>query len=682
MEISKNYARLFFAALAAFLLLFSISALPIGASINAGTELPILATVEQTMGPAHPLYKYLTHVGVTEHEWYGICANQFHTRYSTGPGPTTDHLLWSQRYLKAYEGFQQGGAIHDGKLFIRTNTAKSIYPGTSWAVDQNTGKVIWTYPYSPGEFIKLDDTHMLIGEHCVDIETGSQLWRMPRDVTGRNWGYSSDLKIGYCPGPRVGFAATVMAYDFSDLSKPPVEKWVSEPFEDLVGPAVYGDGRIYVRGQNYDLVAFDARTGATVWRTFVKSINRYYLVYSEYDGVKRLLVDSLDGIYAYEPATGKQVWKGGNSPTAEIAAGFGKVIAMQTRTYTWCWDLKDGHLVWKHLPMRYIPHPCGPAGVGGPPDYSGVEHTCNHTNHHLSYYCPTISANGYVYVTTLQKTTYCTIAPPNFPGVLYEGKRYWVNPFDVPAIYHPGENEFVCLDVHTGQEVWRVNYENVLYGANVGTEANPAYAGPDMGFPMVADGKVYGIEQPYSGHTGVGTSRFEVDPGPTNPVGEWAKPYITNLDWYLGRVYCYGPGPTELKVSTDKIKASAGETVTILGSANDLSPADPGVPATRLPVNLSYRRADGTEGAIAAMKTDKNGKFSYAWKPASGVYSIIASSPGSGSYEPPADAITFVAVEGSVTFGLFGTATAVLAVAVIVLTVMPMRKPKREEGQP
>jgi hypothetical protein len=208
-----------------------------------------------------------------------------------------------------------------------------------------------------------------------------------------------------------------------------------------------------------------------------------------------------------------------------------------------------------------------------------------------------------------------------------------------------------------------------------------------MGQPIVADGKLYGIEEPYSGHTGVGSSRPEVAPGMGTtgvPEGEWAKPYITNLFWDEGRVYCIGPGPTELKVSTDKIKISAGQTVMISGSAVDLSPYDPGIPATGLPITLSYVMADGSRGAIATVKTGMDGMFTYGWNPASGVYKIIASSPGSASYEAPADAATVVAVEGSSTFsfGIFETATAVLAVAAIMLTVMPMFKSKHEEDLP
>jgi outer membrane protein assembly factor BamB len=682
MEISNKYVRMLFIALAAFLLLFSISALPIGASANLAGPTIALGPVEQAMGPAHPLYKYLTHVPETQYEWPMYEYDAQKSRSTASPGPTTDHLLWVGRYGRVYESLEQGGAVFNGKLFVQVG--KSIYPKLSYAVDQNTGDIVWVYPYRPGDMVKLDDTHMLFGSHCVDIETGTQLWKMPRSVTSRTWGYIPELKIGYCGGPSVGYAGTVIAYDFSDLSKPPVEKWVSEPFESRNSGGPYGDGKIYMCGLDWTMHAIDIMTGETVWSTNLKGLNsRYHAgVYVEYAGVKRVILQGHSGLWGYDPENGELLWHSGIQDTGRMACGFGKVMAIQTRVYLWCWDIVDGHSVWKYLPVREVPHPCGPSGVGGPPDYSGVEHGCNHTSHHISYYCPTIASNGYSYTTSFQKTTYCSIAPPNFPGVLYEGKRYWANPFDVPAIYHPGTNEFVCNNVHTGEVVWRANRENSPFAQNVGTEANPVYIGPDMGQPIVADGKVYGIEEAYSCHTDIGDSRPEVRPGVTADAGEWAKPYITNEVWYKNAVYCYGPGPTEMKVSTDKIQSKSGETVTISGSVVDLSPVDPGIPATKLPVNLSYRRADGTEGAIATMKTDKNGKFSYGWKPASGVYKIVASSPGSASYEAPADATTVVAVEGSVSFSLFETATAVLAVAVIALTVMPNRKPKHEEDQP
>jgi outer membrane protein assembly factor BamB len=279
---------------------------------------------------------------------------------------------------------------------------------------------------------------------------------MPRNIASRGWGYIPELKIGYCSGPSVGYAGTVMAYDFSGgFDEPPVELWVSEAFED-VNSATYGDGKLFVCGLDWVMHCLDINTGAILWETNLKALNsRYHAgIYAEYGGVKRIILQGHNGLWGYDPDTGELLWHSGLQDTGRMAYGFGKVLAFQTRVQLWCWDIADGHCVWKYLPVREVPHPCGPAGVGGPPDYNTDYPNyggCNHTNHHISYYCPTVAANGLVYTTVMQKTTYCTIAAPNFPGVLHEGKRYWVNPLNEVAIFHPGENEMVCNDIHTGK---------------------------------------------------------------------------------------------------------------------------------------------------------------------------------------------------------------------------------------
>jgi hypothetical protein len=272
------------------------------------------------------------------------------------------------------------------------------------------------------------------------------------------------------------------------------------------------------------------------------------------------------------------------------------------------------------------------------------------------------------------------LLPPNYKGVEYpigSGKYYWANPNPYPVIAHTGENEFVCLDATTGKVIWRVGW-GWPYGPMVGTADNPTYAGPDMGHPVIADGKVYGVEEPYSGHTGIGTSRQETDPLGRYPSS--IPKYHISHDWY-GRVYCFGPGPVQMTVSTDRMTVSAGATVTISGTAVDMSPATPLTPAKELPIYLSYTGA--AQGAIATVTTDKNGEFSVKWTPSTaGTYTIIASSEGSSSYEAPQDVNTTLAVSGGVTVSTIGSIAGIIAITVSATAItVPMRKRKQEGGE-
>jgi outer membrane protein assembly factor BamB len=344
----------------------------------------------------------------------------------------------------------------------------------------------------------------------------------------------------------------------------------------------------------------------------------------------------------------------------------GKVYFLETRTGVLCLDANDGHVVWRYAPTRKIPHLCGQSGPGD----------CNHTMHHGMYYRAAI-ADGKLYATTNQKTTYATLLPPNYPGVEYEGVNYWVNPNPYPVIAHTGENEFVCLDAETGKILWRVEY-GWPYGPNTGTDGKPAYAGPDMGYAVIADGKVYGVEQPYSGHTGIGSSRPECDPLARYPSS--IPKYHISHDWYTGRVYCFGPGPVELSVSTTSPMVTTGQSIEITMTATDMSPAMDMAPAEHLPINLKYISSTGDSGHIANVKTNAEGTASIMWTvPVSGTITIIASSPGSGSYEAPADASTTVTASGGATFSTFGTIAGIIAITVSAAAItVPIRKRKHE----
>jgi hypothetical protein len=211
----------------------------------------------------------------------------------------------------------------------------------------------------------------------------------------------------------------------------------------------------------------------------------------------------------------------------------------------------------------------------------------------------------------------------------------------------------------------------------VGTDGKPAYVGPDMGWVAFADGKVYGVEMAFSEHTRIGTQRAELDPLNRYPESNPNK-IIISYNWYPGRVYCFGPGPVQMTMTTDLETVSAGQTVKITGAATDMSPASPLTPATKLPIYLSYTGA--TQGSIGTVITDVNGEFSVNWTPANaGTYTIIASSEGSASYEAPQDINTTITVSGGITLSTAGSIACIIAITVSAAAItVPIRKRKHE----
>jgi outer membrane protein assembly factor BamB len=619
----------------------------------------------QQVGPEDPMYKYLNHVPVTEYEWRLSEGDKNWNRFSPSPtAPTTDHLLWMTSLARYGECLQQTGAIFNGKVMVRSNSGKSLYPPVTYALDQNTGKIIWSIPASL-QIQKYDDTHVFSTNRvAIDPDTGEALYTLNTLPEF----YDPVLKMGWGDGPGFGplGAPTIAGYDWPDLNQEPTLAWVSDVTGNAGGILAYNNGKVFSFGDttSFQLTCYDARTGEILWTRWLPvAVGLYTRACGFYN--EGLFLTTYSGIYCFSQETGDLLWKRpGLECGAGIAIAYGKIYFYETRTYLHCLDATDGHVVWRYAPTRKIPHLCGQSGPGD----------CNHTMHHHAYYRCAVAA-GKIYATTMQKTTYGTLLPPNYPGVEYEGVNYWVNPNPFPVIAHTGANEFVCLDAETGEVIWRVAH-GWPYGPNAGTIQAPAYAGPDMGHTIMADGKVYGIEETYSCHTSIGRGRPETDPLARYP--ESIPKYHLSHDWYTGRVYCFGPGPVQMTVSTDLTTASSGQTVKISGTAVDMSPASPLTPAAKLPIHLSYMGE--AQGSIGTVTTNVNGEFSFNWAPSTaGTYTIVASSEGSDSYEAPQDVSTTITVSGGITLSTAGSIAVIVAITVSAAAItVPIRKRKHE----
>src|SRR3990170_3535926 len=199
---------------AAFLLAFlafSINALPLNASTTS-SNVSLSPSVSQAIGPENPLYKYMVHVPVTQYEWGRNEHDQEGTRFSPSPtAPETDHLLWGRSYLRYAETWIQPSIVVNGLIIVRTDTSKSIYPGVTYALDQNTGEIVWSLPSSVA-FEKIGGV-LFGGNSAYDPNTGKILYTL----TTRPSFYDPVLKMAFASGP--------VAYNWPDLTKAPTVVW-------------------------------------------------------------------------------------------------------------------------------------------------------------------------------------------------------------------------------------------------------------------------------------------------------------------------------------------------------------------------------------------------------------------------------------------------------------------------
>ena len=146
-------------------------------------------------------------------------------------------------------------------------------------------------------------------------------------------------------------------------------------------PLVYKDLLILVRDgcdQQY-ITALDKRTGETVWKTNRPPINATYLPYRkafstplvvEAAGQEQVIIPGAQWVVAYEPATGKPIWRAdyqrGFSTAPRPVFGHGMVYICTGFASQQLWairldgrdDVTDSHVAWKatsQIPKRSSP---------------------------------------------------------------------------------------------------------------------------------------------------------------------------------------------------------------------------------------------------------------------------------------------------------------------------------------
>jgi hypothetical protein len=183
----------------------------------------------------------------------------------------------------------------------------------------------------------------------------------------------------------------------------------------------------------------------------------------------------------------------------------------------------------------------------------------------------------------------------------------------------------------------------------------------------ICDGKIYAVTNEHSPSTPLyrGSKMYCIDAA--TGQGLWnvtfwglfpviADGYAVSLNYYDGRVYCFGKGESETTLTTSPKVSTFGSSILIEGKVTDKSQGANGTPAvadtsmanwmeyiymqqpiptnaTGVKVTLDVIDANGNYRNIGEATTDLTGAYSYVWLPdIPGKYTILASYPGSNSY--------------------------------------------------
>jgi outer membrane protein assembly factor BamB len=338
-----------------------------------------------------------------QYEWPQIHGDPTFSRFSVGPAPESPDILWKT----SVEGIESYVVAFNGKIFVTTDT-------NVIALNKDTGVVEWNTTLSdrqrwPAVF-KIDETRLVIGEYCLETETGEILW-ISDDFSAKvsYWAegvYSPEEKLFYIQGE-----SAIQAWNFSNPSKPPTLEWETHiPGSSSGGTGIqYGDGKVFPGSFEPHQMALDAKTGNVLWDTETKGSMTFSGSY--YNGKLLKAGEHDNTFYCFDAGTGKILWE--FNPGTQFgywasgsAVAYDRVYELNKDGYLYAINVNTGQLAWKYEGPGYLFWPGWP-----------------------------VVADGKVYATT--------------------GQRVSSDPYTMEY----SESEFVCLDAFTGHLIWKLPIE-------------------------------------------------------------------------------------------------------------------------------------------------------------------------------------------------------------------------------
>jgi outer membrane protein assembly factor BamB len=393
------------------------------------------------------------------------------TCFTEGPAPNAPNIKWKIQV----PGIADYPIAFSGLVF-----AQQAYVRT-YAFDGGTGNPVWTAMGATGSICKIDDKYMAIGSSCYEIATGTKVWTGPPGFSAskatNGAGYVAELKM---------FIDYNYGWNLPDPTKPPTLAW-NRTLEYNVGHGfivAYGDGKIFVGGEDGFMRGIDAKTGNVVWETPTTSTAQNYGgVYV--DG--KIVHGGLDNnMHAWDAKTGQKLWTYNPGTwygqwASDTGAAYGMIYEHNQDNYIYAINANTGQLVWRQK---------GP-GIG----YSGC----------------LVIADGKVY------------SPMG---------EYQYRDFETGQYAYP---EYNCYDAYTGKLIWTLPLENgAAYEAHECIAYGNLYIIPTPGAAGVPGVWTYGAQSPSLGELWCISSEvsdwamFMNDPqhtaegaGPTNLALKW-----------------------------------------------------------------------------------------------------------------------------------------------------------------
>jgi outer membrane protein assembly factor BamB len=280
--------------------------------------------------------------------------------------------------------------------------------------------------------------------------------------------------------------------------------------------------------------------------------------------------------------------------------------------------------------------------------------------------------------------------------------------------------EIVCFSMSTGQVLWRY--------ANTNSGIETVWGNYPIFIAAIADGKVYAFNNEHSPNYPLykGEKIYCIDAftgqelwtmsgwagqtgGPGTSTGILAEGFFVYYNYYDNQIYCIGKGPSKTTVDAPTVAVPECQPITIRGTVTDISAGakqlvDSGkfniVPAVAdesmsafmeflymqkpcpanakgVPVKLTAIDENGNTINIGTATSDASGLYAMTWTPPSaGMYKIVATFEGSGSYWP-SSAETAISVSPApeatptpTTEAPVSATTGMVIVAVVVLALI------------